>query len=111
MSRVNSVSLSEKSGNFYLCGDYQESGAFSDTKAGYSPTFARLSDDGEVSWIMSLAGTHPLNDQGSNAFKAQDHCMAVTYDDESEVVTAIIQGKMSEVRATGKGDFYDTIIV
>ena len=37
--------------------------------------------------------------------------MGISYYKEKEQVAVIIQGKMTEVRGTNKGDWYDTILV
>ena len=37
--------------------------------------------------------------------------MGINYYQQKDQIAVLIQGKMSEVRPTNKGDFYDTIMV
>ena len=37
--------------------------------------------------------------------------MGISYYKEKEQIAVVIQGKMTEVRSTNKGDWYDTILV
>ena len=70
---------------------------------------ARMKDDGDVSWIITATGKHPLYYPGT--MEDQDKCMGISYDKEKEQVAVVIQGKMTEVRGSNKGDWYDTILV
>lgn len=81
-----------------------------DSKVNFKATFARLKDDGDVSWIITASGRHPLYDNGVT-YNDQDRCMAIAYFKEKNLVSAVIQGKMTEVRPTYKGDYYDSILV
>ena len=70
---------------------------------------ARMKDDGDVSWIITATGKHPLYSAGTR--EDQDKCMGISYYKEKEQIAVVIQGKMTEVRSTYKGDWYDTILV
>jgi len=113
MSRISSVSQAAKDDDLFICGEaitdeenYTEPyGSDVEIKA----TIARMKDDGKVSWIISATGKHPLYD-GTN-YKDQDRCMAISYSKPNEEVVVVIQGKMTEVRDSSKGDYYDTILV
>ena len=113
MSRITSVSQAAKDDDLFLCGEiitdeenYTEPyGSDVEIKA----TIARMKDDGDVSWIITASGKHPLYD-GTN-YKDQDRCMGISYYKEREEVAVVLQGKMTEVRASTKGDFYDTILI
>ena len=113
MSRISSVSQAAKDDDLFICGEaitdeenYTEPyGSDVEIKA----TIARMKDDGKVSWIISATGKHPLYD-GTN-YKDQDRCMAISYNKPNEEVVVVIQGKMTEVRDSSKGDYYDTILV
>jgi len=114
MSRINSVSQSANDDDIFICGDYQPNEKTDvepyDSKVLYKATMARLKDDGDVSWIITASGRHPLYDNGVT-YNHQDKCMAITYYKEKEQLAVIIQGKMSEVRPNYKGNYYDTILV
>jgi len=81
-----------------------------DSKVNYKAVIARLRDDGDVGWIVEATGRHPKYDAGIT-YNDQDRCMAIAYYKEREQLAVVIQGKMSEVRPSYKGDYYDTILV
>ena len=68
-----------------------------------------MKDDGDVSWIITATGVHPLYD--GTTYENQDKCMGISYYKEREQVAVLIQGKMTEVRSSVKGNYYDTILV
>ena len=66
MSRIVSTSQAANDDDLFLCGDsitdeqdYSEPyGSDVEIKA----TIARMKDDGDVSWIVTMSGEHPLYD-------------------------------------------------
>jgi len=114
MSRINSVTQARNDDELFICGDYQPNEAIDtepyDSKVLYKAVVSRLRDDGDVSWIVTMTGNHPLYDAGVT-YNNQDKCMAISYYKEREQLAVIIQGKMSEVRPSYKGDYFDTILV
>ena len=115
MSRINSVYFNQtRSRDLFICGDYQPNeltdGEISDSQVNYQAVISSLGDDGDVNWIITASGRHPMYDGGVN-YNDQDRCMAIQYHDQREQLIVVIQGKMSEVRSSGSGDFYDTILV
>ena len=97
-----------------MCGYYQPNEGTTDSTTedstiNYRAVMARMKDDGDVSWIITATGKHPL--YSANTLEDQDKCMGISYYKEKEQVAVVIQGKMTEVRGTNKGDWYDTILV
>jgi hypothetical protein len=91
--------------HLYVCGDYLHDDTASDlVTAAYSAAVARMKNDGTVKWYLSIAGTNPggLNDQ--------DRCMGVAYNPETFNIAIVLQAKMSQLRSSTKGDFFDTIL-
>lgn len=116
MSSIMSVSQAVTQGDddLFLCGYYQPNEGTTDSTTedstiNYRAVMARMKDDGDVSWIITATGKHPL--YSANTLEDQDKCMGISYYKEKEQVAVVIQGKMTEVRGTNKGDWYDTILV
>ena len=53
-----------------------------DSTINYRAVMARMKDDGDVSWIITATGKHPLYSE--NTFEDQDKCMGITYYKEKE---------------------------
>ena len=67
MSRIHSYSQAAGDDDLFLCGDYQPNELSLDTEpygdnVNYQAVFARMKDDGDVSWIITATGVHPLYD-------------------------------------------------
>ena len=97
-----------------MCGYYQpneggDDSTTEDSTINYRAVMARMKDDGDVSWIITATGKHPL--YSANTYEDQDKCMGISYYKEKEQIAVVIQGKMTEVRGTNKGDWYDTILL
>ena len=113
MSRIHAVSQNDGDNDLFICGDYQPNEATDaetiDSKIVFKAVFARMFNDGDVSWIITSTGKNPSYD-GTN-IQDQDKCMGISYYKEKDQVAVVIQGKMTEVRPPSKGDFFDTILV
>jgi hypothetical protein len=91
--------------HFFVCGDYLTDDTASDlVTARYTGAVARMKNDGEVRWYVSITGTNPSGSPD------QDRCMGVAYNPETFNVAVMVQGKMSQIRANSKGNFYDQIL-
>ena len=81
MSRIMSVAQSPGDDDLFLCGDYQPNEASDTAPYGSNVLFkaviARMNNEGEVSWIITSSGKHPLYD-GTN-YQDQDRCKAVAF--------------------------------
>lgn len=89
----------------YVCGDYLTADSASDlVTSEYTAAVARMKNDGLVKWYISLTGTNPSGSPN------QDRCMGVAYNPETFNVAVMVQGKMSQVRQSGKGNFYDQLL-
>ena len=114
MSRIHSYSQAPFDDDIFICGDYQpneisDTEPYTGSNVEFRAVFARMKDDGEVSWIITATGKHPLYD--GTDYMDQDKCMGIAYQKAEEKVAVVIQGKMTEVRPAYKGDYYDTILV
>jgi len=114
MSRIHSVSQAADDDDLFICGDYQPNEVLGDTapygsNVNYKAVMARMKDDGDISWIVTSTGKHPLYD--GTTYEDQDKCMGIAYYKEKSQVAVVIQGKMTEIRPSYKGDFFDTILV
>lgn len=114
MSRINSYSQAANDDDLFICGEYQPNEAsdtepYTGSNVEFRAVFARMKNDGDVSWIISATGKHPLYDGVD--YMDQDKCMGIAYQKGQDRVAVVLQGKMTEVRPSYKGDYYDTIIV
>ena len=87
VSRINSVSQAKNDDDLFLCGEYQPNEATTDPDVFdatvlQKATIARMKDDGDVSWIITASGKHPLYD--GTTYNDQDKCMAISYYKEKE---------------------------
>lgn len=114
-STINSYSQAADDDDIFLCGHYQPNEGPTEADSGsnieYRATMARMKDDGDVSWIITSTGNHPLESSSPADYAPQDKCMGISYFKEKEQVAVVIQGKMSDVRASYKSDYYDTILL
>lgn len=98
--------------HFYICGDYNTNNEVTDfSLAIYTAAIVRMINDGTVKWYMTVAGTNPAITSTSTGIVNQDRCFGLTIDPKTEIVTALMQIKMGEVRTYYPGDFYDTLLL
>lgn len=114
MSRIHSFSQSSNDDDLFVCGDYQpnevtDTEPYTGSNVEFRAVFARMKNDGDVSWIITATGKHPSYD--GTDYMDQDKCMGISYNKNNERIAVVIQGKMTEVRPSYKGDYYDTILV
>ena len=66
MSRIHSVSQAKDDDDLFICGDYQPNEVTDTAPYGsnvaYKAVMARMKDDGDISWIITSSGKHPLYD-------------------------------------------------
>ena len=109
MTNVRGFSQVPDDEHLYVCGDWLNDGDdsnVSDTEtAKYTAAVARMKNDGEIKWYLSITGTNPSGNAD------QDRCMGIAYNPATYNVAIVIQGKMSQLRGSTKGDFYDTILM
>ena len=66
MSRINSVSISDKMNDLFVCGDWQPNEATDDMflpnnpDIEYQAAVARINDDGRPAWILRSSDAHPF---------------------------------------------------
>lgn len=67
-----------------------------------------MDNDGSVKWMYKIGGTNPVSNK-----KNQDRCYGVTVDASTGYVTALLQVKAKEIRAStlNYGNFYDTVLL
>jgi len=116
MSSITSVSqaLQQYDDDLFLCGYYQPNEGTTDSTTidstvNFQAVMARMKDNGDVSWVITATGKHPF--YSANTLEDQDKCVGISYYKEKEQIAVVIQGKMTEVRGTNKGDWFDTILV
>jgi len=94
MSSIMSVSQAIQQGDddLFLCGYYQPNEATDSTTEDstivYRAVMARMKDDGDVSWIITATGKHPLYSAGTR--EDQDKCMGISYYKEKEQIAVVI---------------------
>lgn len=105
MTNVRGWSQVPDDEHFFVCGDYLTDDTASDlVTAKYTGAVAKMKNDGEVRWYVSIAGTNPSGSPD------QDRCMGVAYNPATFNLAVMVQGKMSQIRSNSKGNFYDQIL-
>lgn len=89
MSSIQAVSQSD-SGDTYLCGHHQPDDATTTGVASYHAVIARIFNEGQVDWIISASGEHPLAETGTSSAVSQDKCVGISYDRGSEQIAVVI---------------------
>lgn len=82
MSRIHSYSQAYGDDDIFICGDYQpneitDTEPYTGSNVEFRAVFARMKDDGDVSWIITATGKHPLYD--GTDYMDQDKCMGIAY--------------------------------
>jgi hypothetical protein len=69
MTRINSIFSPKEGNDLFLCGEFQPNEAKDSDKVledasnvAYKAVIARMKDDGDVSWVITASGKHPLYD-------------------------------------------------
>lgn len=118
LSNIYAFAQGPTDGNLFVCGDYQPNEAATSSVPDTAPYetsefqagFARMTNDGEVRWFKMFTGTNP-QESAANGIYNQDRCRGISYDEENDILSVIIQTKAQEVRDEHKGDHYDTVLI
>jgi len=112
MTRINSVAFIPKQNTVYACGHYwsneKTTAASSDTTLyNTQAVITRFSSSGNVDLFLNIKGTNPVS-----GLTSQDECWGILpAASQDGTFYAILSIKMTEVRATPKGNWRDLLLV